>query len=264
MIRRFHESPKSIFHEVQKVTDGDYALVNLFAEDPEYYQLFVDALADGREVILDNGVFELGTAWDSAEFASWICKLKPTWYVVPDVLEDGERTVTQFFNFIEQYPDLPGKRIGVAQGKDYDDMVKCYRSIEPFCDMVALSFDFSWFQDATNPQSRCIQAMLGRQRLLDRLLAEHVINTNKPHHLLGVMLPQEVRHYADAKFDWIYSIDTSNPVVHGLKGSAYSLLGLGYKESQKLYTLINAEVDSYQYKIIMHNIELFRGFCDGY
>ena len=28
MIRRFHEAPKCLFNEVQKVTDGDYALVN--------------------------------------------------------------------------------------------------------------------------------------------------------------------------------------------------------------------------------------------
>jgi hypothetical protein len=36
MIKIAHESPKSIFKEVQKVTDYDYALVHLFEEDPEY------------------------------------------------------------------------------------------------------------------------------------------------------------------------------------------------------------------------------------
>ena len=267
MIRRFHEAPKSIFHEVQKVTDGDYALVNLFAEDPEYYQLFVDAVAAGREVILDNGVFELGSAWDAAEFANWVEKLRPTYYIVPDVLEDAEATAESFFNFTNKYPDLPGKRIGVAQGSSYEEMVRCYNWIEPDCDMVAMSFDFSWFQHPDSASSRYTQAMVGRRMMLRRMVDEGVINTNKPHHLLGVMLPQEVRYYSHPgnreRFNWIYSIDTSNPVVHGLKGICYLEHGLDSKESQKLYTMINSAVDSQQMRNILHNIEVFRRFCNG-
>lgn len=267
MIRRFHEAPKSIFHEVQKVTDGDYALVNLFAEDPEYYQLFVDALAAGREVILDNGVFELGAAWDAEEFAKWVRQLKPTYYIVPDVLEDATGTVQSFFNFIERFPHLPGKRIGVAQGKCYEDMVDCYKAIEPYCDMVAMSFDFSWFQTSKNFGNRCLQAMSGRRTMLDMLYEDGVVNRDKPHHLLGVMLPQEVCYYTHPdnreRFKWIYSIDTSNPVVHGLKGICYMQHGLDSKESQKLYTMINAKVDDKQLQNVLYNIEVFRRFCNG-
>lgn len=267
MIKRFHEAPKSIFKEVQKVTDGDYALVNLFAEDPEYYQLFVDALAAGREVILDNGVFELGSAWDAEEFAGWVRKLKPTYYIVPDVLEDGRATVESFLNFTSKYPHLPGKRIGVAQGKNYEDMVWCYKLIEPECDMVAISFDFSWFQKPECDLPYTTQAMNGRRLMLQQMVADGVINRNKPHHLLGTMLPQEVCWYTNPKrsdmFDWIYSIDTSNPVVHGLKYIQYDSFGLSHKESQKLYTMINTSVDDKQLKTVMYNIEMFRRFCNG-
>lgn len=267
MIKRFHEAPKSIFHEVQKVTDGDYALVNLFEEDPEYFQLFKDALAQGREVILDNGVFELGNAWDADEFVKWIRRLQPTWYIVPDVLEDGELTIAKFFDFINKYPRLPGKRIGVAQGRNYNDMVKCYQAIEPHCDMVAMSFDFSWFQDKRAPSSPFTQAMVGRRVMLDMMVHDGIINRSKPHHLLGVMLPQEVQHYTHPltkdRFEWIYSIDTSNPVVHGLKGLRYSEHGLDFKESQKLYTMINATVDEQQLENVLYNVDMFRRFCNG-
>lgn len=267
MIKRFHEAPKCIFNEVQKVTDGDYALVNLFAEDAEYYQMFEDAVAAGREVILDNGVFELGSAWDAAEFANWVEKLRPTYYIVPDVLENCAGTVASFFKFTNKFPNLPGKRIGVAQGEDYDLMVACYKAIEPYCDMVAVSFDFSWFQHPNSASSHYTQAMVGRRMMLQRMVDEGVINTSKPHHLLGVMLPQEVRYYTNptqrGMFDWIYSIDTSNPVVHGLKRIRYMGHGLDTKESQKLYTMINAEVDAAQLDDVMHNIEVFRRFCNG-
>ena len=65
MIKIAHESPKSIFKEVQKYTDYDYALVHLFEEDPEYLQQFRDAKEAGREIILDNSIFELEEAFDA-------------------------------------------------------------------------------------------------------------------------------------------------------------------------------------------------------
>ena len=75
MIKIAHESPKSVFDKVQKLTDYDYALVHLFEEDNEYLKLFQDALKNGREVILDNSIFELEEAFDANKFAYWVTKL---------------------------------------------------------------------------------------------------------------------------------------------------------------------------------------------
>lgn len=60
MVKTFHEAPKSIFNRVQSITSGDYALVHLFEEDKEYFNLFKQAVEQDREVILDNSIFELG------------------------------------------------------------------------------------------------------------------------------------------------------------------------------------------------------------
>lgn len=96
MIKIAHEAPLSIMNKVQKMTDYDYALVHLF-EDPEvgekYLKFFSDALKKGRDVILDNSVFELGSAFDSNRFRSWIKTLKPTYYVLPDVLRNAKETM---------------------------------------------------------------------------------------------------------------------------------------------------------------------------
>lgn len=267
MIKTFHEAPKSIFHKVQQMTDGDYALVNLFAEDAEYFQLFVDAVKQGREVILDNGVFELGTAWSADGFAGWVEKLKPTYYIVPDVLEDGIKTVESFFNFIEKYKGLPGKVLGVVQGRNYKEYVECYKAIEPYCDKVGISFDCSWYREGTKSSNPWEQLAVGRLTTLLKMDDQGIINTSKPHHLLGVSLPQEMQHYSSLRqvgsFRWIDSVDTSNPVVHGLKGIAYTSNGLRDKETQKLYTLINSEVSESQMQYIKHNIKQFRGFCNA-
>lgn len=263
MIKTYHEAPKSIFKKVQQMTDGDYALVNLF-DDEEYVQQFDPKC---RDTILDNGVFELGTAFNSDVFADWVERFQPTWYIVPDVLEDGEATIARFMEFTSKYRGLPGKIIGVAQGKDYNDYVKCYKAIEPYCDKIGMSFDCSWYREGVKSNNPWQQLAGGRIRNLIRMDEAGVINRNKPHHLLGVALPQEMIYYQlfqkGGPFRWIDSVDTSNPVVHGLKGIAYSSDGLMSKESQKLYTMINAEVSPTQMHIIEHNIEQFRRFCNG-
>lgn len=263
MIKTFHEAPKSIFHDVQKLTDGDYALVNLFAEDPEYFELFKQARHICREVILDNGVFELGTAWNAEEFADWVMKLRPTYYIVPDVLEDGIATVENFFKFINSYKSLPGKILGVVQGRTEAEFIECYKAIEPYCDKVGVSFDCSWYREGIKSHNKWEQLAGGRLRTLIHMDDAGVINRNKPHHLLGVSLPQEMQHYRLYGWKWIDSVDTSNPVVHGLKRISYTSDGLPYKETQKLYTLINSEVDAAQKSIIEHNIKQFRRFCNG-
>lgn len=263
MIKTFHEAPKSVFQTVQSMTDGDYALVNLFAEDEEYFELFKDAVHRGREVILDNGVFELGKAWDANQFAGWVDKLQPTYYIVPDVLEDGIATVESFFKFINSYKSLPGKILGVVQGRTEAEFVECYKAIEPYCDKVGISFDCSWYREGIKNSNKWEQLAGGRLRTLIHMDDAGVINRSKPHHLLGVSLPQEMQYYKLYGWKWIDSVDTSNPVVHGLKRIMYGSDGLHDKETQKLYTLINAQVDSVQLNAIVHNIRQFRRFCNG-
>jgi len=233
MIKIAHEAPKAIFNRIQEVTDYDYALVHLFEEDPEYLQKFKDALAAGREVILDNSIFELEEAFDADRFAYWINELKPTWYIVPDSLENYTQTMENMADWNEKYADkVPGKKIGVVQGKTYSEIVSCYE-------------------------------YMNTHGNVDMIAKDGVINPDMPHHLLGCGLPQEFQFYREAKYDWIYSLDTSNPVVHGLKEIWYKDQGLWDKESQKLFTMINSEVSEEQMNVILHNVSRFRWFANG-
>lgn len=261
MIKIAHESPKAIFDQVQAVTDYDYALVHLFEEDPQYLHLFEDALAKGREVILDNSIFELEEAFDAQKFAEWIQYLKPTWYIVPDALEDAKKTVQQMTEWNNKYKNLPGKKIGVVQGKTYEQIKICYEYMDKIAnvDMIAISFDYSYYTETVPHPNKYVSWMLGRVKLLGDLLRDGIINEEKPHHLLGCGLPQEFAFYSDYK--WIYSLDTSNPVVHGIKGVPYREDGLWYKESQKLFEMINYVPEDIN--MILNNIHKFRWFANG-
>ena len=265
MIKIAHESPKSIFEEVQRFTDYDYALVHLFEEDEQYLNQFKEAVNKGREVILDNSIFELEEAFDADKFAKWIEVLRPTWYIVPDALEDAAKTCTQMELWNIHHRNVPGKKIGVVQGKTYEEIVQCYKFLDRDAkvDMIAISFDYSYYTESVPHANKYVSWMLGRVKLIGDLVKDGVINRDKPHHLLGCGLPQEFSFYKHAEYDFIYSLDTSNPVVHGIKGIEYGSDGLWSKESQKLFEMINSDVEEEEISRIRTNIQKFRWFTNG-
>lgn len=264
-MRIAHEAPLSIFDKVQEVTDIDYALVHLYEENPTYLNKFIEAVQKGRHVILDNSVFELEEAFDSDRFLYWINKTAPTEYIIPDVLEDSVGTVTRMMDWIALYQKrvtTGSKTIGVIQGADYDDLVWCYECVAPKVDKVAISFDYSFMCPENNytAPTRCEVFMRGRQRVLAQLLKDKVIDESKPHHLLGCFLPQEFIAYKDYK--WVDTIDTSNPVVHGINNISYEDFGLREKVKTKLIDYMNEELTLEQTYTIMNNIKRFKGFCE--
>lgn len=261
MVKIAHEAPISIFNRVQQLTSYDYALVHLFEENEEYYNLFETAVATGREVILDNSIFELGTAFDSDKFAYWIDKLKPTYYIIPDVLEDCDGTIANFERWNFRHRNVQGDTIAVAQGNTYNEFVKCYQYLVNKVDKIAISFDYCFFNDWAKQYdmelpTKYHEWVYGRQMLLKKMVMDNVINVNRPHHLLGCGLPQEFIKYKDYTF--IDSIDTSNPVVAGIKGIFYNgKNGLEDKPSEKLFTMINYNPSDEQMLAIEYNINTF-------
>ena len=107
MIKIAHEAPLDIFEEVQRFTDYDYALVHLLEENPRYRDTFERAIKKGREVILDNSIFELGESFDPNKYRKYAEELNPTFYIVPDVLEDSVGTMSSWMKFIANgVPDI--------------------------------------------------------------------------------------------------------------------------------------------------------------
>jgi hypothetical protein len=261
MIRISHESPLSLLEQSRNYNDYDYALVHLFEEVEEYYLFFRESLLRGREVVLDNSIFELGEAFDSDKFAYWIKQLKPTTYIVPDVLENCQATILKLHDWIEKYENLPGLKMGVLQGKTYEEFVNCHREIDRCCDRIAISFDYSYYNESIGSEDELFNWMKGRQTLIDRLVEDKVINFEKKYHLLGCSLPQEFNYYS--KYPFIHSLDTSNPIVHGIKKVTYKPFGLKGKERVKLVDLIHSNLDEDQLSAIEFNIRKFKQLVNG-
>lgn len=262
-----HECPISLFNESKKFNDYDYALVHLFDTEPEYYDFFKNSLEEGRKVILDNSIFELGTAFDSEKFLRYIKLLKPTEYIIPDALEDCLQTMDNALEWKEKYQWLVDdgiKSIGVVQGKSYEDLVNCYQYLDEVIkvDKIAISFDYSYYLDICPHPNRWMGYTMGRVTTLSRMLEDGFINRSKPHHLLGCALPIEFMFYREG-FDWLESLDTSNPIVHSIFNIGYDYGGLVDKQSIKLVDLLHSELDDNQKSLVEKNTTIFRKLVKG-
>jgi hypothetical protein len=250
-----------LLEKSRSYNDYDYALVHLFEQYPKYYDFFAESLKQGREVILDNSIFELGTAFDSIKFASWISKLNPTWYVVPDSLENTEETIEQFKSWRDTCGDLPGKKIGVVQGKSYNELVECYRFMSSEADMVAISFDYKYFELTGFGLNKEQKWSSGRPKFIRDIMMDGIYRPDKPIHLLGCGLPIEFMNYRSTKV--IHSIDTSNPVLHGMYGIKYGEFGLQKKHMVKMVEVFEKEPTAEEMDIITFNVNKFKELVHG-
>ena len=258
-----HEAPISILEKIRDITDIQYALVHLFDTHPNYLNFFKLSLNLGREVLLDNSIFELGVAFDSERYVEYIYELKPTYYIVPDVLEDSNATIEAYTNFTTDYQMVPGLKIGVVQGKTYDELVKCYKFMADHADYIAISFDYSYYQltgksTSMDPEQAKLERMCdGRQKFIDALIVDGYWDKRKPVHLLGCSLAREFASYKYVTN--IRSVDTSNPVVAGITGSRYlKNIGLFHKPKVLLADLIDTELTSDQMNDVLYNVEEFK------
>ena len=267
MIKISHECPLQVLRESYLFNDYDYCLVHLTNSNWKYKNYYVRSVKKGRDVLLDNSIFELGKSFDPKRFVKKILQLQPTQYIVPDVLDDGNGTIVKFqeFNNITSNIKLGGVKIGVVQGKTYEEIKKCYDFMSKNADKIAISFNMEYFLENEKGDCDLDKFATGRPNLIKKLQDEGIWNKQKPHHLLGCALYEEFSKNRELyNTSFIESIDTSNPVVAGIFGLKYDgVRGLKEKPSIKLCDLINEKLSKKQIDTIMYNICMFREGLNG-
>jgi hypothetical protein len=261
-----HESPISLLQESLKYNDYDYILVHLLEQEPAYLQFFSENCKNGRRAIMDTSIFELGAAFDTEKYAYWVERLQPTEYILPDVLEDCNKTIQNTLDFKTKYCEkFKGKTIGVVQGKNYEEIKACYKFLDKMINMdkIAISFDYSYYKTLFRHPNKWVSFMMGRIMLINRLIDEGILNTKKPHHLLGCSNPMEFTFYKNSLYDFIETIDTSSPIVHGLHDVVYTGdVGNWNKLTVKLADLIRAKPTQSNLDCIDKNIKMFKNYVN--
>lgn len=265
-IETSHESPLASLNDSLSYNDYCYALVHLFETHQEYYDFFVKSKNHlDREVYLDNSIFELGESFDSDKYAEWIATLQPNVYIVPDVLEDANKTVNSWLEWESKHDFKKCKRMGVVQGKTWTELFECYKFMSQAADLIAISFDYSYYQGTGFGFDELSRFCSGRQRFIRQLIDENIWNWDKQHHLLGCSLAREFRWYVDKNIYNIKSVDTSNPVVAAMHGLRYNdEYGLDEKPKTLLADMIEHKITDDEQELVQYNTKMFKKILRRY
>ena len=255
-----HELPIELLHHSYEWNDYEYCLPHLIDKSDRYRLFFQKARLNNRFIIMDNGLFE-GVKHTIEDLFDKMWIVKPNIFVVPDEWNDSNTTLRNAKHWMINYKNkLPENTnlMAVCQGKDMGELISTYQTL------VDIGYKHIAFNHSSiaytefYPQHKPVYAqMLGRIELIRRLIEKDTIRKEIYHHLLGCSLPQEFMAYT--KFDWIKSVDTSNPIIVGSEGVRYGDNGIEYKPKTKIEELFEVDLTE-RMEDIKFNINKFKQY----
>ncbi len=261
MYKISHELPINMLSRSYDINDYEYCLPHLLDQNEVYKKHFYKAKEDGRYIIMDNSLHELGEAYDTKRLLYWIKELEPDEFIVPDVWQNQTQTLVNAKYWMRNY-ELPENttKVAVVQAQSYGEAYECYDILQFHhgYKKIAFSYGADWYADEFPHPNPLVGKMMGRIMMISKMYKSGLITDNHRIHLLGCALPQEFGYYCD--FPFIESIDTSNPVIHGIEGVKYNSVGLLTKSSTKIDKMGLEPLTPEKLYDINHNLTQFKKF----
>jgi hypothetical protein len=256
-IKVFHEAPFELLYINRDYTDGEYCLPHLLDESEYYRDYFYDAKKQGRYIIMDNSLHELGTAYNTERLMYWINELKPDEFIVPDVWEDKTKSIqnARLWSTI----DLPDgvMKVVVVQAKSISEAIGCTQTyLDLGYKKIAYSYGASYYNDVCPHPNKDLGKALGRLQVISSLYDAGILLPTSRVHLLGCCVPQEFGWYKDIKC--IESIDTSNPVMAAIEGTLCEFYGLHSKPKVNMNQAQGIPIEAIDMDLYHHNMDMFR------
>ena len=257
MIKISHEVPKCLLEQSRKFNDYDYCLPHLLDQDPEYLEFFLESKRQGRYIIMDNSLHELGKAYNTKRLLHWIDELRPNEFIVPDVWENYIQSVVnaRYWSGME----LPKEttKVAVVQAQTLNEAFLCTQTYKDLrYQKIAYSYGASYYNDICVHPNKNIGKALGRVYAISTLLNQDVLSQFDRIHLLGCAVPQEFGWYQG--IDCIESIDTSNPIMATLEGNMYNISGLTEKPKANMNDHYNISIEDIDFDLLETNLTLFK------
>ena len=254
-----HEIPLSLIDEHQDfISDYMFVLLHKILEDEQYANTVLDFSDHGEIIYLDNSCFELGESLDNKLLYEWYQRIEPEYVVLPDVLGDYRRTLQRSIEFADNYPEAIPNGMPVIQGSTPDEMIDCYNEFINYSDkwgIIGIPFVYRWVDKDPTLQAN------ERIKLLERMDRE-CIDRRFKHHLLGTWQAREFAHYRD--YNWVHSVDTSNPVMAALDGTPYAgIHGLTQKPRSTFDSVYEMKEEDINMDLLYYNVDTFKQIVDG-
>ena len=133
MIKVSHELPNNMLHMSNTINDYEYCLPHLldYKGDWEdiYKDHFIQAKKEGRYIIMDNSLHELGEAYAKDRLMHWLYELRPDEFIVPDVWENQITTIANAEKWMDIGIPAMTKKVAVVQAKSFEEAGACYVSL---------------------------------------------------------------------------------------------------------------------------------------
>jgi hypothetical protein len=228
-----HEVPLALLEASLKFNDYDYCLPHLLDKYDQYREYFLEAKKQGRYIIMDNSLHELGEAYNTDRLLYWVETLTPNEFIVPDVWENMEASINNASEWSKMKLPKDVLKVAVVQAKSIDEAKECYLKYKSLGYIkIAFSYGASYYSELIPHPTKAIATALGRVQVISTLYDDYIINRHDRVHLLGCAVPQEFIYYKDMPF--IETIDTSNPIMSGIEYNKYNVWGLDKKPITKI------------------------------
>jgi hypothetical protein len=252
-----HECPLQLLPWSKTINDYEYILPYFYYRYPKYKEFYLQCKAEGRFSILDNGLFE-GETYTTEQLIDLNNELKPDIFIIPDEWDDWVKTYEYAKEWAIIALDNPSlhniKFMIVLQGNSFDEIKRLYK----FCyDLgyryFALNHSSSAYDKLFPHKNKLISKMMGRIQTVH--LMSNVFADDVYVHLLGASLPQEFMYYKE--YNFIKSIDTSNPILVGANKEFYNKFGITTKPKDKMEVFFEKDMTPYM-EYIGDNVYYFR------
>lgn len=252
-----HEVPFCLLEKSLEFNDYDYCLPHLMDQNEEYKNFFYESKKQGRYIVMDNSLHELGKAYDTDRLFHWIKEIEPDEFIVPDVWENYSESVrnAKLWSQIELPEGVT--KVAVVQAKDKHEAVLCTQMYKDLgYKKIAYSYGASYYNDICPHPNKDFGKAIGRYMVINDLMKDGILSPKDRVHLLGTALPIEFGLYKN--IECIESIDTSNPVMAGIENTFYSNFGLHIKPKANMNNFQDIEERDINIDLIKYNILKFR------
>jgi hypothetical protein len=250
-----HEVPLCLLEDSLDFNDYDYALVHLLDKDEDYANFFMKAKQQGRYIILDNSLHELGEAYNDSGLLHWVDKLRPNEFIIPDVWQNTNASIANARKWSTIELPKGVTKVAVIQAENFTGAFICYDTYKELgYEKIAFSYGADYYLEHSSHPNKNIAKALGRIQVISKMYEKGVISSKDRVHLLGCQVPQEFSLYKDMPF--IETIDTSNPIMATLDGIQYGRNGLTEKPKANMNDhFYTTDID---YNLLDWNLRMFR------
>ena len=252
-----HEVPLCLLEDSKKFNDYDYILPHLLDEEPAYLDYFLKAKAEGRYIIMDNSLHELGEAYNHDRLLHWIHEIQPNEFIVPDVWENMVESVQNAEIWSDYVFPKGVEKVAVVQAQTLYEASECTKAYKLLgYKKIAYSYGASYYNNICPHPNKDLGKALGRLYVITTLLKMGDLTQEDRVHLLGCAVPQEFGWYKG--INCIESIDTSNPVMASLEGITYLNAGLTHKPKANMNDFFYMESNRISYDLLDYNLTKFK------